>query len=164
MHSVVQVISYFRYLWIIFPLTMIYLVTRPENWWDSFKAMRCAQVVGTLCGIPGFMLVSLCVAGLVLSFSHSSTVSLAVLFALFGFVPGAILITLGALIYKMKKMALPVVATLVGLGLLRSLYIIVHPSGLHFMPAMWATMAAALIGQILLVEYLRRMRQWGYFR
>ena len=88
MHSVPSLFMYIRYSWLIFPLTLAYLTSRPENWWDSFKAKRAAQVVGTICGVPGFLMVSLCVAGLVLAFYQSAAVTYAVVLGVVRAYPG----------------------------------------------------------------------------
>ena len=56
-------------------------------------------------------------------------------------------------------------SVLVGLSVVRALYVLVRPSGwMHFTPVMLGTLVLAVVGQILLIVYLRRMRQWGYFK
>jgi len=152
-----------HYAWLVFPITLLYLACRRQAWWTPERARYWARILGILCSLPGVFLLIRAISILFYAAAMSA------LSAQFGRVflslllPGALFFVLGCLVFRMKKIALPIVGVLVALNGARFLATLSH-TPFPYTELVWLSVAVAFGGQLLFIFYLYRMRQWEYFR
>lgn len=152
-----------HYAWLVFPITLLYLAWRPRAWWTPERARYWARVLGILCSLPGVFLL---IRAISILFYAAAMAALSAQFGrvlLMLLLPGALFFGLGCLVFRKKKISLPIVSVLVALNGARFMATLSH-TPFPYTGLVWFSVAVAFGGQLLFIFYLYRMRQWGYFQ